>query len=35
MSKAERERDLEELKKMEIEFTRWLREAKTELRKVQ
>lgn len=35
MSKAERERDLEELKKMEIEFTSWLREAKTELRKVQ
>ena len=35
MSKAEREAGLEELKKMEIEFTRWLREAKTELRKVQ
>ena len=35
MSKPEREKELEEIKKMEIEFTRWLREAKTELRKVQ
>jgi hypothetical protein len=35
MSKAEREKDLEELKKMEVEFTGWLREAKAELRKAQ
>jgi len=35
MSKAERESELEEIKKMEVEFTRWLREAKTEIRKVQ
>lgn len=35
MSKEERESELNEIKKMEIEFTRWLREAKTELRKAQ
>jgi hypothetical protein len=35
MSKADREKELEEIKKMEIEFTRWLREAKAELRKEQ
>jgi hypothetical protein len=35
MDKAQREKELEEIKKMEIEFTRWMREAKTELRKVQ
>ncbi len=35
MSKADREKELEEIKKMEVEFTRWLREAKTEIRKVQ
>ena len=33
MSKADREKELEEIKKMEIEFTRWVREAKAELRK--
>lgn len=35
MSKADREKELEEIKKMEVEFTRWLREAKTEIRKFQ
>lgn len=35
MSKAEREADLNEIKKMEVELTGWLREAKTELRKAQ
>ena len=35
MSKDDREKELEEIKKMEIEFTRWLREAKTEIRKAQ
>jgi uncharacterized protein (UPF0147 family) len=35
MSKAERESELTEIKKMEVEFTRWLRDAKTELRKAQ
>ena len=35
MGKAERESELNEIKKMEVEFTRWLREAKTELRKAQ
>jgi hypothetical protein len=35
MDKDKREKELEEIKKMEIEFTRWMREAKTELRKVQ
>jgi hypothetical protein len=35
MSKAERESELEEIKKMEVEFTRWVREAKTALRKEQ
>jgi hypothetical protein len=35
MSKEERESELKEIKQMEIEFTRWLREAKTELRKAQ
>ena len=35
MSKEEREKELEEIKKMEVDFTRWLREAKTEIRKVQ
>jgi hypothetical protein len=35
MSKAERESELEEIKKMEVEFTRWVREAKAELRKEQ
>lgn len=35
MSKADREHELEEIKKMEVELTRWVREAKTELRKVQ
>ena len=35
MDKDKRETELEEIKKMEVEFTRWLREAKTELRKAQ
>jgi hypothetical protein len=35
MSKDDREKELEEIKKMEVEFSRWLREAKTELRKEQ
>jgi hypothetical protein len=35
MSKEDREKELEEIKKMEVEFTRWVREAKTELRKEQ
>jgi hypothetical protein len=35
MSKDDREKELEEIKKMEVEFTRWVREAKTELRKTQ
>jgi hypothetical protein len=35
MSKDDREKELEEIKKMEVEFTRWLREAKAELRKSQ
>jgi hypothetical protein len=35
MSKEQRESELQEIKKMEVEFTRWLREAKTELRKAQ
>jgi len=35
MSKAERESELEEIKKMEVEYTRWVREAKAELRKEQ
>ena len=35
MSKDEREVELKELKKMEIDFVGWVREAKTELRKVQ
>jgi len=35
MSKDERESELNEIKKMEIEFTRWLREAKNEIRKAQ
>jgi hypothetical protein len=35
MSREDREKELEEIKKMEVEFTRWVREAKTELRKVQ
>jgi hypothetical protein len=35
MSKEQRESELEEIKKMEVELTRWLREAKTELRKAQ
>ena len=35
MSKEEREAELKEIKQMEVEFTRWVREAKTELRKEQ
>ena len=35
LSKQERESELEEIKKMEVDLTRWLREAKTEIRKVQ
>lgn len=35
MAAADREKELKEIKKMEVEFTRWVREAKTELRKVQ
>ena len=35
MSKDERESELKELKTMEVDLTRWLREAKTEIRKVQ
>jgi hypothetical protein len=35
MSKEDREKELEEIKKMEVELTNWLREAKTELRKEQ
>lgn len=33
MSKDERERELEEVRKLEVELTGWLREAKTEIRK--
>jgi uncharacterized protein (UPF0147 family) len=35
MSKEERESELNEIKKMEVELTGWLREAKTEIRKAQ
>lgn len=35
ISKDDREKELEEIKKMEVEFSRWLREAKAELRKSQ
>jgi hypothetical protein len=35
MSKTDREAELKELKQMEIELVGWVREAKTELRKVQ
>ena len=35
MSKTERESELEEIKKMEVELTGWLREAKADLRKSQ
>jgi hypothetical protein len=35
MSKDDREKELEEIKKMEVEYTRWVREAKAELRKEQ
>jgi hypothetical protein len=35
MSKEEREAELKEIKQMEVEFTRWVREAKNELRKEQ
>ena len=35
MSKDERESELKELKKIELELVNWVREAKTELRKVQ
>ena len=35
MSKEDREAELKEIKQMEVEFTNWLREAKTELRKEQ
>jgi hypothetical protein len=35
MSAADREKELNEIKKMEIEFVQWVREAKTALRKVQ
>lgn len=35
MSKEDREADLKEVKKMELEFVQWVREAKAELRKVQ
>jgi hypothetical protein len=35
MSKEERESELLEIKKMEVDLTGWLREAKTELRKAQ
>ena len=33
MPKDERERELEEIRKLEAELTGWLREAKTEIRK--
>jgi hypothetical protein len=35
MSKEDREADLKELKRTELEYVQWVREAKTELRKVQ
>jgi hypothetical protein len=35
MSREDREKELEEIKKMEVELSRWVREAKTELRKEQ
>jgi hypothetical protein len=35
MPAAAREKELNEIKKMEVEFVQWVREAKTELRKVQ
>ena len=35
MSKDERESELKELKTIEVDLTRWLREAKTEIRKAQ
>jgi hypothetical protein len=35
MSAADREKELNEIKKMEIEFVQWVREAKTEIRKAQ
>jgi hypothetical protein len=35
MSKEERESELKELRKMEVELTSWLREAKNELTKAQ
>jgi len=35
MSKEERESELQEIKKMEVDLTGWLREAKTEIRKAQ
>jgi hypothetical protein len=35
MSKEERESELNEIKKMEVELTGWLREAKNEIRKAQ
>jgi hypothetical protein len=35
MNKTDREAELKELKQMEIELVGWVREAKTELRKVQ
>jgi len=33
MSKEDRARELEEVRKIEVDLTRWLREAKTEIRK--
>jgi hypothetical protein len=35
MSKTDRENDLAEIKAMELEYVKWVREAKNELRKVQ
>jgi len=35
MSKDDREAELKEIKKMEVEYVQWVREAKTELRKQQ
>jgi hypothetical protein len=35
MSKEDREAELKELKQAELEYVQWVREAKTELRKVQ
>ena len=35
MSKEDREAELKEIKKVELELVSWVREAKAELRKVQ